>query len=35
MKIKQRATITSINDLNKSFEVKMSIHLKDKFGLSL
>ena len=35
MKITQRATITSINHLNKNFEVKITDHLKDSFVLSL
>ena len=35
MKNKQRATITSINHLNKNFEVKITDHLKDSFGRSL
>jgi hypothetical protein len=32
---KQRATIVSIAHLNKSFEVKITDHLKDSFGRSL
>ena len=35
MKNKQRATITSINHINKNFEVKITDHLKDSFGRSL
>ena len=35
MKIKQTALITSIDNLNKNFEVKITDHLKDSFGRSL
>ena len=35
MKNKQRARIVSIEHLNKNFEVKITNHLKDDFGLSL